>query len=129
LRARIHYLDVTAEQASAAATFERFGAAAREVGVVVLPAMGFYGGLGDLLATAAMGDWDSADEMRVGIALDSWWPTPGTRITGQRNTFRRLVIADGKLAPLAQPAPRITGLSRGRSGGRMSPRFRSPRSF
>ena len=105
LRAGIHYVDVTAEQASALATFDKFGVAAREAGVVVIPAMGFYGGLSDLLATAAMGDWDFADEIRIGIALDSWRPTQGTRVTGRRNTARRLVVADGRLTPLAQPAP------------------------
>ena len=105
LRARIHYLDVTAEQPSAHAIFDRFGAAATEAGVVFIPAMGFYGGFADLLATAVMDNWDSADEIRLGIALDSWRPTQGTRITGQRNTARRLVIEDGKLVPLAQPAP------------------------
>jgi short subunit dehydrogenase-like uncharacterized protein len=105
LRARIHYLDVTAEQPSALATFNKFGASAREAGVVVIPAMGFFGGLSDLLATAAMSDWDFADEIRIGIALDSWRPTQGTRITGRRNTARRLVVADGKLTPVAQPAP------------------------
>jgi short subunit dehydrogenase-like uncharacterized protein len=105
LRARIHYLDVTAEQPSAQDLFERFGAAAKEAGVVVIPAMGFYGGFADLLATAALGNWDGADEIRLGIALDSWRPTQGTRITGQRNTARRLVIEDGKFVPLAQPAP------------------------
>jgi short subunit dehydrogenase-like uncharacterized protein len=107
LRARIHYLDVTAEQSSAQATFDRFGDAAMEAGVVVLPAMGFYGGFADLLATAAMGNWDSADEIRLGIALDSRRPTLGTRITGQRNTAPRLVIEDGKFIPLAQPAPQM----------------------
>jgi short subunit dehydrogenase-like uncharacterized protein len=108
LRARIHYLDVTAEQPSAQDTFDRFGEAAKEAGVVFIPAMGFYGGFADLLATAAMGNRDSPnkiDEIRVAIALDSWQPTQGTRITGQRNTARRLVIEDGKFIPLAQPAP------------------------
>lgn len=105
LRAGVHYLDVTAEQPSALATFERFAAPARDAGVIVLPAMGFYGGLGDLLATAAMGDWRRADEIRIGIALDGWWPTQGTRRTGLRNTARRCVIAAGALAPLADPAP------------------------
>lgn len=105
VRARMHYLDVTAEQPSALATFEQFAASAREAGIIVVPAMGFYGGLGDLMATAAMGDWISADEIRIGIALDSWRPTQGTRRTGQRNTARRLVIANGKLEPLANPAP------------------------
>jgi len=55
LRARIHYLDVAAEQASAQSTFDRFDDAATEAGIVVIPAMGFYGGFADLLATAAMG--------------------------------------------------------------------------
>jgi len=105
LRARVHYLDVTAEQSSALATFERFAAPARDANIVVVPAMGFYGGLGDLLATAAMGDWASADEIRIGIALDSWRPTLGTRLTGQRNTVPRLVITGGKLAPLGDPPP------------------------
>jgi short subunit dehydrogenase-like uncharacterized protein len=105
LRARIHYLDVTAEQGSAQAVFERYSAAAEEAGVVVIPAMGFYGGLGDLLATAAMGDWTRADGARVGIALDSWQPTEGTRVTGRRNTARRLTLSGGELRPLTDPAP------------------------
>src|SRR5215469_7882196 len=66
LRARIHYLDVAAEQASVLSVFERFADSARDAGVVVIPAMAFYGGLGDLLATAAVGSWDRADE--IGIA-------------------------------------------------------------
>jgi uncharacterized protein YbjT (DUF2867 family) len=105
LRARVHYLDVAAEQSSALATFERFASLARDAKIAVVPAMGFYGGLGDLLATAAMADWVSADEIRIGIALDSWRPTLGTRLTGQRNTAPRLVIAGGKLAPLGNPPP------------------------
>jgi hypothetical protein len=105
LRSRVHYLDVTAEQPSALAIFDRFAAPAHEAGVIVVPAMGFYGGFGDLLATAAMADWAWADEIRIGIALDRWWPTLGTRLTGERNRARRLIIADGRLEPLANPAP------------------------
>lgn len=105
LRARIHYLDVTAEQASALATFERYGEAARDAGVVIAPAMAFYGGLGDLLASAAMGDWDRADEICIAVALDRWWPTQGTRLTGQRNTGRRLIFSGGALVPLPDPPP------------------------
>ncbi|MBX3501603.1 MAG: saccharopine dehydrogenase NADP-binding domain-containing protein [Alphaproteobacteria bacterium] len=105
LRARLHYLDVTAEQPSARASFERFAAPAEAAGVVVLPAMGFYGGLADLLATAAVAEWGGADEISVRIALDSWRPTAGTRLTGKRNTARRLVVADGRLEPLAEAPP------------------------
>ncbi len=105
LRARVHYLDVTAEQASARGTFEKFAVPAQDAGVVVIPAMGFYGGFCDLLATAAMGNWPRADEIRIGIALDSWRPTLGTRLTGRRNTVRRVVIAREALEPLPDPAP------------------------
>jgi hypothetical protein len=73
-----------------------------------MPAMGFYGGLADLLATAAMGDWGHADDIRVGIALDSWHPTRGTRVTGERNTARRLAISNGHLTEIPQPAPETT---------------------
>ena len=55
LRAGIHYLDVTAEQPSVQATFERHERAARDAGVVVIPAMGFYGGLADLLVAISGG--------------------------------------------------------------------------
>jgi NAD(P)-dependent dehydrogenase (short-subunit alcohol dehydrogenase family) len=105
LRARIHYLDLAAEQGSVIATFERFSVAARDADIAVVPAMAFYGGLGDLLATAAMGDWTSADEIRIGIALDSWLPTRGTRLTGMRNTAKRLVVSGNRLQAIADPPP------------------------
>ena len=105
LRCRIHYFDVTAEQGSARSTFERFDAPAHERGIVVVPAAGFYGGLGDLLATAAMRDWLRADRIDIAIALDSWWPTRGTRRTGARNTAPRLVLSDGKLKHIEPSAP------------------------
>ena len=103
--AGIHYLDVTAEQPAVRAAFERFAGAAQDASIVIAPAVAFYGGLGDLLATAAMGGWAAADEIRVGIALDSWQPTLGTRLTSKRNTVRRLVMSNNKLEFLADPPP------------------------
>jgi short subunit dehydrogenase-like uncharacterized protein len=103
LRAGIHYLDVTAEQASALATLDQYDLAAREAGVVIVPAMGFYGGFADLLVTAALGDWDFSDSIEIMIGLDSWHPTRGTRITGERNTARRMVVAGGQLTPVPLP--------------------------
>jgi len=108
LRAGAHYIDVSAEQASAMDAFERHDAAARAAGVAVIPAAGFYGGLADLLATALLGPEGAADDIAVAVALDRWWPTAGTRITGERNTVPRLVVADGRLAPLPLPAARST---------------------
>lgn len=97
LRAGIPYLDVAAEQSSVLALFDRYAGAARDAGVAVIPAMAFYGGLGDLLATAAMGDWTSADEISVAVALDSWKPTRGTRLTGERNHGPRFIFSNHRL--------------------------------
>jgi hypothetical protein len=103
LRAGIHYLDVSAEQASARATLDKYDIAAREAGIAVVPAMGFYGGFADLLVTAALGDWDHADTIDIMIGLDRWHPTRGTRITGEKNTARRMIVAEGRLAPVPLP--------------------------
>ena len=106
IRARTHYLDVTAEQRAVLDTIERFSDTARDAGVVIAPAMAFYGGLSDLLATAAMDDWPDADEICIAIALDSWKPTRGTRLTGKRNTGPRFVFSNNRLEVLPDPAPR-----------------------
>jgi Saccharopine dehydrogenase NADP binding domain len=107
IRAGIPYLDVAAEQAAVLSVFERFGDAARDAGIVVIPAMAFYGGLGDLLATTAMGTWGYADEISIATALDSWKPTRGTRKTGQRNPGRRFFFANNKLQRTDPPPPRV----------------------
>jgi len=106
IRARIPYLDVTAEQATARSVYAERDGVARAAGVALVPAMAFYGGLGDLLATAAAGDWAAPEEVSLAVALDSWHPTRGTRRTGERNTAPRLTWTDGRLAPLPDPAPR-----------------------
>ncbi|MEH6419870.1 saccharopine dehydrogenase family protein [Pseudomonas sp. CGJS7] len=103
LRAGAHYLDTAAEQQPVLAAFDRHAEAAVRAGIAVVPAMAFYGGLADLLASAAMQGWSEADSLDIAIALDSWHPTEGTRITGQRNTARRLTIAGGVLQPLSDP--------------------------
>jgi hypothetical protein len=106
IRGRIHYLDVTAEQRAVLDAFEQFADTTRDADVVIAPAMAFYGGLGDLLATVVTDDWPDADEICIAIALDSWRPTRGTRLTGKRNTGRRFVFSNNKLEFLADPAPR-----------------------
>jgi len=105
LHARIHYLDVTAEQQAVLDTYEQHTDAARAAGVVVMPGMAFYGGLADLLATAAMGHATQAEAIEVAVTLDGWHPTEGTRLTGKRNHHRRRVIVDGQLDVLPDPAP------------------------
>jgi hypothetical protein len=85
IRAAIPYLDVTAELEVVIDTFASYAGAR----VPIVPAVAFYGGLGDLLATAAMGDWPAADHLTVAYALSGWRPTPGTRATGTVSAERR----------------------------------------
>jgi short subunit dehydrogenase-like uncharacterized protein len=97
IRSRIQYLDIAAEQSAVLKVFERYSIDARANEIVIAPALAFYGGLGDLMATAALNDWDRADEIRIAVALDSWHPTRGTRITGQRNPGPRYFFTNGVL--------------------------------
>jgi hypothetical protein len=101
LRAKIPYVDVAAEIEANADTFAHFADRARAAGVAVVPAMAFYGGLGDLLATAAMGDWPAADEAHIAYGLSNWHPTEGTRaagrVSGKRRNGRRVRYTNGRL--------------------------------
>ena len=81
LRAGIAYVDVAAEVQVAADLFDLFDERAKAAGVVMIPSIAFYGGLGDLLVTAAMGDWQSADQAHIAWGLSMWHPTDGTRNT------------------------------------------------
>ncbi|MFJ1967591.1 saccharopine dehydrogenase family protein [Streptomyces sp. NPDC087903] len=109
LRARIPYLDVAAEVEAVKDTFTHFADRVRDTGTVVVPAMAFYGGLGDLLATAALGDHSAADEVHIAYALSSWHPTTGTRKASQvsrgRREGRRLVYTKGGLELRTDEAP------------------------
>ena len=100
-----HYLDVTAEQPAVQQLYQELDLPARDAGVAVVPAMAFYGGLADLLVTTALDGGTDADAVEVAIGLDHWWPTTGTRVTGERNTATRQVIRDGVLTPMPDPAP------------------------
>jgi hypothetical protein len=101
LRVGIPYVDVAAEIEANLDTFAHFADRARAAGTVVVPAMAFYGGLGDLLVTAAMGDWTEADEAHIAYGLNSWHPTAGTRAAGtvsrQRRDGRRIRYTNGQL--------------------------------
>ena len=110
LRAGIPYLDVTAETEVVLDTIAAYGDRAREAGGLIVPAVAFYGGLGDLLATAAVGDWKTVDRIGIAYALSDWRPTDGTRVTGQvsagRRSGGRILYADGRLQTRGGAAPR-----------------------
>ncbi|MCQ4045316.1 saccharopine dehydrogenase family protein [Streptantibioticus rubrisoli] len=101
LRAGVPYVDVAAEIEANLDTFAHFAERARAAGTVVVPAMAFFGGLGDLLVTTAMGDWTAADEAHIAYGLSSWHPTAGTLAAGvvsrQRRGGRRVRYTGGRL--------------------------------
>ncbi|WP_321923532.1 saccharopine dehydrogenase family protein [Burkholderia sp. BCC1998] len=102
LRAGIPYLDLTAEQPSVQALTGQRDARARSAGVTLMPAAAFYGGLADLLVTAVVDPREPIERVDVATGLDSWHPTRGTRVTGERNHATRLIQRDGK--PTAVPS-------------------------
>ncbi|MFI2453101.1 saccharopine dehydrogenase family protein [Streptomyces sp. NPDC019539] len=111
LRAGIPYLDVAAELEANLDTFAHYRERARDVGAVIVPAMAFFGGLGDLLATTAMGDWNAADEAHIAYALSSWHPTAGTRLSGavsrERRGTNRLRYSGGQWEHRTDDAPTL----------------------
>ncbi|BDU18507.1 saccharopine dehydrogenase family protein [Lysobacter auxotrophicus] len=104
LRNGAHYFDTSAEQGAAVHVFEQ-DARAKAAGIVAIPSVAFYGAFADLLATAAMGDWERADAIDIAVGLDGWHPTRGTRITGERNRAVRWIVEGGELRPLPDPVP------------------------
>jgi short subunit dehydrogenase-like uncharacterized protein len=105
LRAGVPYLDISGQSDSVASTFEDHGAAAEERGIVVMPAAGFFGALGDLLASAALDGRQRADAISIAYALDEWKPTPGTRRAMQQMGAGRLVFRNGQLTVRTTPPP------------------------
>ena len=103
IRAGLPYLDVSAEQHTTRRLFEELDHAATAAGVVVVPAMAFYGALADLLATGMVTGEDDIKTIEIAVGLDSWRPTRGTLETGSRNTFQRVVMREGRLASAPSP--------------------------
>lgn len=108
VRRAIPYLDLAAEQQAVLDLIVHVGPRAEDRGVTLLPATAFFGGLGDLLATSAVGGLDEVDAIDIAVGLDSWRPTEGTRRTGARNTHQRLIVEHGRFVPLPTPARATT---------------------
>ena len=105
LRLGIHYIDLSAEQKAVLDVFEQFSVLTKDK-ILIIPAVAFYGGLGDLLSTSLTQDWKEIDEINIYIGLDSWHPTKGTRLTGDRNHYKRLTFKDKRLQEM-EPKPSV----------------------
>ncbi|GAA4606888.1 saccharopine dehydrogenase-like NADP-dependent oxidoreductase [Actinoplanes octamycinicus] len=107
-RAGIPYIDVAAEIEANLDTFRQH----TDSPTLIIPAMAFYGGLADLLATTALDGDTHADEIHIAYGLTSWHPTPGTLAAGavsaQRRGGRRLRYTDGTLQHHDDTLPTVT---------------------
>ncbi|QSB06826.1 saccharopine dehydrogenase NADP-binding domain-containing protein [Natronoglycomyces albus] len=103
-RAHIPYLDIAAEIEANLDTFTNYATAS----IPIVPAMAFFGGLADLLATAAISPGQHAEAIHIAYGLTSWHPTPGTRsagrISAQRRAGKRIRFADKTLQYHDEPA-------------------------
>ena len=105
VRAKIPYFDVASEPQTIIDVFERFDEPAKRAGIAVGQGLAFFGGFGDLLATAAAEDLSPIEEICIAVALDSWNPTPATRSTGRSNAGKRRFLVNGQLELLSDPPP------------------------
>ncbi len=96
-----HYLDTSAEQEFVRGVHEKFGAAARAAGVVVIPAFGFDYAPGDLAARLAAEQVDGElDELVVAYDARQVGTSKGTRST-MAALMEQAQVAwqDGRLVP------------------------------
>jgi short subunit dehydrogenase-like uncharacterized protein len=75
-----HYLDTTGEQPHIKLALERYGPAAEQKGVAVLPAMGFDYVPGDLLAALTAAGMGPLENLKMAYATD-FRPTRGTMLS------------------------------------------------
>jgi short subunit dehydrogenase-like uncharacterized protein len=78
---RTHYLDTTGEQSWMRLAFERYGAAAADAEVAVIPAMGFDYVPGDMIAALTAEGMGEVDEVTVAYGWFDFQPTRGTMQT------------------------------------------------
>src|SRR4051794_40240438 len=97
IAAGAHYLDFTAEQAPVIALYERLHPAAVQAGVAIVPAVGFYGGLGDLLVAMTARGLSSPIQVTCAYAVQNWLLTEASRATAGIVAGRRWVTRGGRL--------------------------------
>ena len=76
-----HYLDTTGEQPYMRMAFERYGPAAEQAGVAVIPGMGFDYAPGDMIAALTAEGMGEVDEVTIAYAWSEFTPTRGTAMT------------------------------------------------
>jgi short subunit dehydrogenase-like uncharacterized protein len=81
VESRTHYLDTTGEQPYMKMAFERYGPAAAEAEVALIPAMGFDYVPGDMIASLTAAGLDELDEVSLHYCWRDFTPSQGTART------------------------------------------------
>jgi short subunit dehydrogenase-like uncharacterized protein len=80
-----HYIDHAVESHHVRHLFGDYDDRARRAGIVMIPSLSFYGGMGDLLSAAAARGLTGVDRVIVAYAVSGWRMT-----TGAKNTAAQL---------------------------------------
>ncbi|MEW2359267.1 saccharopine dehydrogenase NADP-binding domain-containing protein [Spirillospora sp. NPDC029432] len=92
-----HYIDHAVESHHVKHLFDAYQAPARGADITMIPGLSFYGGLGDLLASAVTTGLTALDRVVVGYAVSGWRLTTGAKDTAAQLFAEtdRITFSDG----------------------------------
>jgi short subunit dehydrogenase-like uncharacterized protein len=94
-----HYIDHALESHHVKHVFDACAATAQRTGAVMIPGLSFYGGFGDLLASATAEGLSGIDRIVVAYAVSGWKLTTGAKDTAAQlfAETQRITYSDGAL--------------------------------
>ncbi|MFI0356175.1 saccharopine dehydrogenase NADP-binding domain-containing protein [Actinomadura sp. 9N407] len=92
-----HYIDHAIESHHVKHLFDTYQEPAAAAGITVIPGLSFYGGLGDLLASAVTTGLTAVERLVVGYAVTGWRLTTGAKDTAAQLFAEpeRITFGDG----------------------------------
>lgn len=98
VEAGCHYVDHAVESFHVRHLFEAYDDRARAAGIVMVPGLSFYGGLGDLLASAVTDGLSDIERINVGYSVRGWRLTTGAKDTAAQlfNETERITYSGGE---------------------------------
>lgn len=99
---RAHYLDLTGEQGFIKLVYDRYDQAAKEAGIVLVPACAFEYAIGDSAAAILCSELSSCDRVEIFYHVEGMYTSPGTR----KSVIRAMAapgfqLIDSKLVEIA----------------------------
>lgn len=97
VQAGCHYVDHAVESHHVRHLFDAYDHRAREAGIVMIPSLSFYGGLGDLLSAAVARGLAGIERVIVAYAVSGWRMTTGAKNTAAQlfAETERITFSDG----------------------------------